>query len=578
MSLLLFRVLGRVFVSVFGRVAGARLGSQRIGQGCAAASPPRGLGLVGAGGPCGQVNDLHRLGDPAIGVGQGGKGLEKRRQMSASERVRAATAQDVGRGHAPEVGDQAQRIAVAHLDMVHIGDGQSETRPRQQVAGRAYVDLRMDTRDGAPRHGLVGGHQRGAQPGQRSRAEKGGNEQAVGFQRAPGEGQGAGQIIHRVEHARRCDQVEAPVGEGQAILVALDAARRLREAEAGVGRDRLYSPRPQARRQRSIGRTQIERLGEGSRHRIETVQNILDHPVAQEGVIGEARRRAMPADASHAPVENLGIGGRLAHARACAFTSALEQGGMGRIGAMVGTAAYVASRAIAFALPPRCPGCGAVTPDDHRFCLDCWQSLDFLGDDGCARCGVILSNAPAGTICGGCLADPPAIDGARAAVAYGPVARHVVMRLKYGGRPGHAETIGRLMARLVEPGDTLLVPVPLHRWRQFERRYNQSTEIARALARLTGLRVDTGLVSRTRKTRQQVGLSADARQRNVAGAFTAHPDALRRLKGRGVVLVDDVITTGSTVKAITRALKRAGVIKIDVISFARVVTGADVPI
>ncbi len=124
----------------------------------------------------------------------------------------------------------------------------------------------------------------------------------------------------------------------------------------------------------------------------------------------------------------------------------------------------------------------------------------------------------------------------------------------------------------------MLVPVPLYRWRQFERRYNQSTELARALGRLTGLTVDPGLVVRTRRTRQQVGLSADARQRNVAGAFSAHPEVLRRLKGRGVVLVDDVITTGSTVKAITRELKRRGVIKIDVISFARVVTGAELPI
>ena len=157
----------------------------------------------------------------------------------------------------------------------------------------------------------------------------------------------------------------------------------------------------------------------------------------------------------------------------------------------------------------------------------------------------------------------------------------IVSRLKYGDRPELAGFCARLMrpAGLELWADKpVLVPVPLYRWRQFERRYNQSTELARALGRLTGLAVDTGLVARTRPTRQQVGLSADARQRNVSGAFTAHPDALRRLKGRGVVLVDDVITTGSTVKAITRELKRAGVAKIDVISFARVVTGAELPI
>jgi ComF family protein len=123
----------------------------------------------------------------------------------------------------------------------------------------------------------------------------------------------------------------------------------------------------------------------------------------------------------------------------------------------------------------------------------------------------------------------------------------------------------------------ILVPVPLHRVRQLSRRYNQSAELARALARLTGATVDSGLVSRVKRTRQQVGLSADARQRNVAGAFVARPDAAARAGDRRVVIVDDVITTGSTVNAVTKALKKAGIDKIDVISFARVVVGDDLP-
>ncbi len=124
----------------------------------------------------------------------------------------------------------------------------------------------------------------------------------------------------------------------------------------------------------------------------------------------------------------------------------------------------------------------------------------------------------------------------------------------------------------------MLVPVPLARWRQFERLYNQSTELARALGRLTGLAVEPGLLQRARPTRQQVGLSREARQRNVAGAFRAHPDILARLRGRRVILIDDVITTGATVKAATRALNRAGVDRVDVCSFARVVVGAEMTI
>jgi ComF family protein len=121
----------------------------------------------------------------------------------------------------------------------------------------------------------------------------------------------------------------------------------------------------------------------------------------------------------------------------------------------------------------------------------------------------------------------------------------------------------------------ILLPVPLHPLRQVHRRYNQSAELARVIAGVTGLTVDETLVRRVKRTRQQVGLSADARARNVAGAFAAHAELLARTRGRGVVIVDDVITTGSTVKAITRALHKGGVERVDVMSFARVVPGGD---
>jgi ComF family protein len=177
------------------------------------------------------------------------------------------------------------------------------------------------------------------------------------------------------------------------------------------------------------------------------------------------------------------------------------------------------------------------------------------------------------------IADPPPFGRARSAVLYNKVARRLVARLKYGDRPELARFCARLVAQAGHElwgSDAVLVPVPLHPVRQFSRRYNQSTELARALGRIIGLPVDPALAIRKKRTRQQVGLSADARQRNVAGAFLAHPDLLLRLRGRRAIIVDDVITTGATVKAVTRALLAGGAERVDVVSFARVPTnGSD---
>jgi ComF family protein len=232
--------------------------------------------------------------------------------------------------------------------------------------------------------------------------------------------------------------------------------------------------------------------------------------------------------------------------------------------------------------PPTCIDCGAPVAVQASLCPSCFKKLRPITPPYCPVLGLPfeVSLGP-GVLSAEAIADPPPFNRARSAVIYNEVARAVVARMKYGDRPELAGFCARLMqvagTDLWADGP-VLVPVPLHLTRQFQRRYNQSTELARILARKLGLAVDTGLIRRSRRTRQQVGLSSDARERNVAGAFRVHRDAEKRLKGRGVVLVDDVITTGSTVKAITRALKRAGVEKIDVISFARVVTGAEVTI
>lgn len=232
--------------------------------------------------------------------------------------------------------------------------------------------------------------------------------------------------------------------------------------------------------------------------------------------------------------------------------------------------------------PPACAVCTAPIEAGHGLCAACFSKLAPITAPLCPILGVPFEIALGpDAVSAEALADAPPFARARAAVRYGEVAQGLVSRLKYGDRTELAAFCARLMQMAGHEfwgAAPLLVPVPLHPSRMRFRRYNQSLLLARALGRTLCLEVDPHLLRRHRKTRSQVGLSGDGRARNVQGAFSVHPDMLLRLKGRRVVLIDDVYTTGATVKAATRTLMRAGVEAVDVLTFARVVSGEEVPI
>ena len=237
---------------------------------------------------------------------------------------------------------------------------------------------------------------------------------------------------------------------------------------------------------------------------------------------------------------------------------------------MAGTWLATAARwALDFALPPRCAGCGIIVADVHSFCPDCWKQIEFLGLSGCVTCGMPLQATEQAT-CGVCLARPPRIARTRAAVAYDEISRGLAIRLKYARKVALARTMARYMAPLVgDAPDCLLIPVPLHRTRLWSRGFNQSALVARELSRRLGIPAAPLALARSRRTPPLKGMSPLQRRKTVAGAFRVRERGA--VAGKTIILVDDVLTTGSTAEACARVLKRAGAARIELVSWARVV-------
>ncbi|MEO0346460.1 MAG: ComF family protein [Pseudomonadota bacterium] len=218
--------------------------------------------------------------------------------------------------------------------------------------------------------------------------------------------------------------------------------------------------------------------------------------------------------------------------------------------------------------PPACVLCGLAATDP--VCADCWEVCPTL-DIACPQCALPLPHHHAR--CGACQGAPPVWRFGAAAQRYAFPVDAVLQRFKYAGD----RTLGPALSALLQPlaalswlSDAELVPLPLHRRRQRQRGFNQAQVLAQSLAVDSGRPLRERWLSRCVDTPAQVGLTAAARRRNLAGAFVATPE----VAGRHIVLVDDVMTTGATLTAATQALLTHGARLVDCVVLARAVSAA----
>ena len=243
----------------------------------------------------------------------------------------------------------------------------------------------------------------------------------------------------------------------------------------------------------------------------------------------------------------------------------------------------IARRGARYALdlifPPLCVSCRTRVGEAHALCAQCWNAISFIEAPFCSSCGTPFDVDPGSeTVCGACLARPPDFLRARSLFRYDDSSKPLILAFKHGDRLDHAPAFARWLERTGRPlfGECdLIVPVPLHRWKLWRRRYNQAAIIGAGLSRITGLPHDPFVLEKRRPTKSQGEMpSAKARRRNVLGAFRVPGGNASRVRGRRLLLIDDVFTTGATLNACARALKRAGASSVNALTLARVVKPA----
>lgn len=225
-------------------------------------------------------------------------------------------------------------------------------------------------------------------------------------------------------------------------------------------------------------------------------------------------------------------------------------------------------------LPPRCFNCGDLAKASNQLCGPCWKSLNFITSPYCDQCGHPFVVDESYLICGECMANPPLFTKGRTAFRYDSLIRESILKFKHGDATYLAKPFGKWLSRAAEdilPHCDVIIPVPLHRFRLLKRRYNQATLLSREVSNFSNIPLLTNALVRNKYTESQHGKSRRSREKNVQSVFELKSKYLPSIIKKSVLLIDDVWTTGATLNACVKTLKKVGAKDVYVLTLARVI-------
>jgi ComF family protein len=222
--------------------------------------------------------------------------------------------------------------------------------------------------------------------------------------------------------------------------------------------------------------------------------------------------------------------------------------------------------------PPRCLLCSELILNNNGFCIDCWSKLNFITEPYCQVCCFEFSidYGETNNKCARCLNDPPYYDYARSLLRFDAHSKKIIHALKYYDRSFVSQIIAKMLVNYYKPSVVsadLIVPVPMHRFKRLSRLYNHAQILSSAIALLVEKKITPDILLKTKYTKSQTGLARKYRLDNLSDSITVANK--QKIRGKKILLVDDVMTTGATINLCAKQLKKAGAKEVVVLCIAR---------